>query len=251
MAKNIKRVRNSCDGCALRRVKCDGGSPCIECKKRGLDCQRRRPTSKRGPKGPREATARRVEEALSATNSEVSSPRSPLHQHNNLTEFLCYERYAETYHQHLAVCRRDLATLWPIIDPIKVLNRLQADPDDWQAQVLAASLCAATIAQLRLDHNPEPGLVSSSHEFAKEATRLRRLHDYQNHPSLDSLLSSFFLHVYQSNSRNLHPALYLLREMVTTLQILQLHDLDSYINLSQAEYQRRLCIFWIALVTEK
>jgi hypothetical protein len=61
----MTKVRNSnpCDGCTIRRVKCETQRPCAECRERGIECTVLRTRKKRGPKGgPRAATRSRVEE---------------------------------------------------------------------------------------------------------------------------------------------------------------------------------------------
>ena len=260
MQKCQQRARYSCDACAFRRVKCNGGEPCQECCRRSIDCTRLRQRRKRGPKGPRASTVEKIEcykESLSLSTSSPSDTSAAAA--NSIYEepvgpapaSWSYANIPGTYHDHLDIFRRRLYTVWPIIDPHALVARLAAAPQDWQAHALAASLCAAVIAQLRLDQRPEPGVNSQAAEFVKEAQQQRKLYDYRECCTLDSLLTSFFLHIYYSNIQKLSTASYLLRETVTTAHILRLHEPETYETLSHHEYQRRLRVFWILFVTER
>lgn len=260
MQRASQKMRYTCDACAFRRVKCDGGQPCMDCMRRSIPCTHLRQKRKRGPKGPRPSTVERIaryKETLEQTAHPfpVASPTS-----TNLgcqlppclaTPAWSYEHAPAAYHAHLEIYRRRLYTIWPVIDAQVLARHLSADSRDWQTHALAAALCAAVIAQLRLDQHPEVGINSEARGFAQQAQELRKHNDYRESCTYESLLTSFFLHIYYSNIQKLSTAAYLLRETVTTGHILRLHGPETYEDISSSEYKRRLRIFWMLFVTER
>ncbi|KAF5677524.1 hypothetical protein FHETE_1575 [Fusarium heterosporum] len=253
-----RRVRNAnpCDGCALRRVKCEEGKPCHECRVRGIDCTALRTRKKRGPKnGVRSSTKERVEkfqqsikdnqpeatqvEALVESESSSLSPRPP------------YRIPLHEYQRFLEVSKEPVSSVWMVVNPDDILARITENPHDYESHALAASLCAATIAQLRLPEHTGPRNTTSSLQFAMECLQLRELYDYRESYSLASALIPFFLHVYHSNGNKLRTAGIFLRESVTQVQLMQLGDPETYADLSKQEQSLRLHIYWLVLITER
>ena len=252
------RTSHPCDGCALRRVRCAGGQPCLECKHRAIACTFLRVRRKRGPKGPRPGTSLKIEQfqkTLQENTSQHSLPTPPEEStlrsaspssttHSTGIPLKVYERF-------LQIFRQRLYSVWPIVSYDELVARLRNDPDDHESYSLAAALCSAVIAQLRLPEHVVSFESISSSEFAAECQRLRRLFDYQEHFTMSSLLASFFLHIYFANADKLRTAGFYLRETLTYAHGLKLHQLDSYVNLSARERQLRLRIFWILFISER
>ncbi|RYP60341.1 hypothetical protein DL771_010554 [Monosporascus sp. 5C6A] len=154
------RTSNACDGCTLRRVKCRGGPPCTECCKRSVDCTFLRARRKPGPKGPRPSTGQRIREfqnnevlrigpgAAELSDDRVYGPlTSPLRHPSVPIDQYC--RYTEIFKQRLSA-------VWPVVDCDALLLRLAQCQDNHETRSLAAALCAAVIAQLRLPEHTEP-----------------------------------------------------------------------------------------------
>ncbi|KAL3293843.1 AflYd/sugR/sugar regulator [Colletotrichum asianum] len=87
MEKRKTRVSNPCDGCSLRRVRCNGGPPCTECRKRSLECTFLRVPRKRGPKGPRMSTSNKIvqyqeqirnDQKFQSSTESPKTPQTPL-----------------------------------------------------------------------------------------------------------------------------------------------------------------------------
>ncbi|RSL97252.1 hypothetical protein CEP52_011024 [Fusarium oligoseptatum] len=222
------RNANPCDGCALRRVKCEDSRPCRECRLRGIECTVLRARKKRGPKGgPRIATRARVEEfqrsikdseshsadtidgsaessrSLSETPSLQSNPQPP------------YRLPLADYKRFLGVFKQNSYSIWPVVDCDKILSDIAENDQDHEAHALAASLCAATIAQLRLSEHTNQRNTLSSLQFATDCLQSREQYDYRETFSIASVLIPFFLHVYYANADKLRTAGLFLREAVT------------------------------------
>lgn len=252
------RSTNPCDGCSLRRVRCEGGHPCIECQNRSISCTFLRPKKKRGPKGPRTETGHKIERFQAKLNGNGDQDGKHIHSRPKLTS-LAADASRETlinfplesYQWYLDIFHQRLYPVWPIISRDELINRLQNDESDFESHALASALCAATIAQLRLRDDKAPFDSISAHDFGADAERLRRCFDHREHYTLSSLLTSFFLHIYFANVDKLRTSGFFLREALTYAHGLRLHQPDTYADADPVSRQLRLRIYWILFVSER
>ncbi|KAF5559821.1 transcription activator amyR [Fusarium napiforme] len=232
---------------------------------------------KSGPKGPRKRTkeailqaqrsaehtrpeidgeirSRDVVEAPSPTQHNGSSSSSPsggsqspqgmqdmaIVSYDARIPMSSFSYYLNVYHDCLYV-------VWPVIDHEVLLARL-GNPDNKIAYALAASICSATRAQLRLS-NYDAG--PSTYQMAYEAEQSRLMLDYSKHQIIDGLLTCFFLHVFYSNTGRITKSTLLLREAIAYAHILGLHQDLFYTDLDHEAIQYHLRIAWILFITDR
>ena len=257
---HIVRTSHPCDGCALRRVRCAGGQPCLECKNRFISCTFLRVRRKRGPKGPRPGTSVKIEQfqkTLQESTSQQSLPTPPEEpplSHRSVSPSSLAPPAGislKVYERFLQIFRQRLYSVWPIVSYDELIARLRNNLDDYESYALAAALCSAVIAQLRLPEHVGSFDSISSFELEAECQRLRRLFEYQEHFTMSSLLTSFFLHIYFANADKLRTAGFYLRETLTYAHGLKLHRSESYASLLSWERQIRLRVFWILFISER
>ncbi|OAL36615.1 hypothetical protein AYO20_04231 [Fonsecaea nubica] len=178
------------------------------------------------------------ESALEAAVDHGLSPKAqsniPMH---------VYERFLEVF-------RLRLYSVWPIVSHDELITALRNNHEDHESFSLAAALCAAVIAQLRLPEHVA-SFSSSSSELVAEAQRLRHFFEYREQYSMSSLLTSFFLHIYYANADKLRTAGFYLRETLTYAHGLGLHQLDSYAGIDPRERQLRLRVYWTLFISER
>ncbi|KAL3478668.1 hypothetical protein BJX99DRAFT_269101 [Aspergillus californicus] len=251
-----------CDACSFRRVKCDGKNPCSTCLRREQSCTYLKVRKRRGPKGPRKSTNARVQAmqknlgiekscsmrecSLPASDVNSASPEpidSPQPARRRIS--------LSTYYTYIDIFRSQLYTVWPIVST----NRLKAqlgDIENIEAYALAAALCAATLAQLRLPGHTQPhDSLATSSDFVRECLRFRADFDYQGSASVKSLLTSLFLHMYYANVDQISLATFALRDAITHAHLLGLGSGELPRELHAEEQQLRLRVYWILLVTER
>ncbi|PWI68784.1 hypothetical protein PCL_01873 [Purpureocillium lilacinum] len=265
------RVSNSCDGCALRRVRCDTKRPCRECTSRSLECTFLRARKKRGPKGPRPATFHKVQQAQQQfeqqrrlwdrlDENEAEGTSEPTSSTPGSSPTSCRETCGpqaerlpiDAYSRYLRIFDERLYAVWPVVSTSELIGRLLADESDYEAWALAASLCAATIAQLRLpEHAPSASVGFSSHDFVTEARYLRGLYDYRENCNSASVLTPFFLHIYFANADKLRTAGIYLRESIAFVHALGLDRLDMYDAMDGDERALMLRLFWLVFISER
>lgn len=144
-----------------------------------------------------------------------------------------------------------LFPVWPIVDKDTLTARLYAAEPDASAYMLASSVCAATMVQLQLSVFGPSSDVLDPTMMLTEIEDLRRKYDNRESPSLEFLATSFFMHVAYTNLGRLTTSTLLLREAVTLAYILDLHRPSHYDEVTPAERQSHLRMFWILFITER
>uniref|UniRef100_A0A0D2Y0D3 Zn(2)-C6 fungal-type domain-containing protein n=1 Tax=Fusarium oxysporum (strain Fo5176) TaxID=660025 RepID=A0A0D2Y0D3_FUSOF len=266
----------ACDPCSIRKIKCSGDTPCKQCKATSLSCSYDRKRKKSGPKGPRKRTKEAILQAQrSAKHTRIDidgeiraqdlaeAPSSTRHNGspNSLPSggsqspqgaqdmtIVSYDARIprSSFSYYLNIYHDCLYVVWPVIDHEVLLTRLR-NPDNKIAYALAASICSATRAQLRLS-NDDAG--PSTYKMAYEAEQSRLMLDYSKHQIIDGLLTCFFLHVFYSNTGRITKSTLLLREAIAYAHILGLHQDLFYTDLDHDTIQYHLRIAWILFITD-
>jgi hypothetical protein len=285
-----KGTRRACDPCSVRKVRCDGNTPCSRCTAASWDCTYLKTHRKSGPKGPRrttEAAIRRLQQRSklnteqsrsdSETSYEDGSPTTidfplldTLPPEPDLDGYGWPDMISPTFSnaqrepqristscvsQYLEVYHERGYAIWPVVDTEALTARLLTNPEDMEAYSLATAICAATVSQFQIEAEPgspvEGHYKVSSGLFETEATRARKSSDHLENISISSLLSSFFLHVYSANIGRMPASTVLLGEAITKAHMLGLHRLWYYQSLEVEHQQHNLRVYWLLFITER
>lgn len=249
-------MASPCDGCFVRRVKCDRQRPCQTCVIRQQTCTYFRVRKRPGPKGPRSDTTRKIEEIQRETTANVemvtpvlmpAADSTVIHAPNSRISIA-------SYNEVLDVFQARLHDIWPIADVEHLKCQLKSSDTDPVSNALAAALCAATLAQLRLGLTPTPcprDLSATAEDFAKECLRIRLEHYYHQEPSLEALVTSLFLHMYYANRDQVTPATISLREAITYADLMHLCHTPPSDSVHTKQWQLELRCYWVLFVTER
>jgi hypothetical protein len=151
--------------------------------------------------------------------------------------------------------------IMPILDRSQVyasLPRLQTSPEQY---ALITSLCAVIILQSEILESPTPSESSTTRapaatkptsEFLiQETIRARQFCDYIDRPTLASIHTSFFLFATLFSLGEDNSAWFYIREAMTLLQLLRLHEEPTYSTLTAPESTCSRRTFWLLFVTER
>ncbi|KAL4968347.1 uncharacterized protein BDV14DRAFT_212055 [Aspergillus stella-maris] len=264
-----------CDACSFRRVKCDGKNPCSTCLRREQSCTYLKVRKRRGPKGPRRSTNARVQamqrnlgiekscsmrEASIPASDETNTPSSSSPDLDDalglpppsLSPLPVRRRISlQTYYTYIDIYRSQLYTVWPVVST-NALKAQLGDATNTEAYALAAALCAATLAQMRLPGHTsaQESVLTTSADFVRVCLSLRTEYSHQSSASLESLLTSLFLHMYYANVDQTSLATFALRDAVTHAHLLNL-GVEQTQNGHIEERQCRLRVYWVLLMTER
>lgn len=103
---------------------------------------------------------------------------------------------------------------------------------------------------LGLDNVPGANLLSGN-LLMEETLRVRKSYDHLENPTLNSLVTSFFLFgcFYGLDLHN--KAWFHLREATTLAHILNMQKEDTYVQFDVVDSARRRRLYWLLFVTER
>lgn len=267
--------------CAMIANKCqDGLQPCANCSSTSLPCTYLAVPKKKGPKGPSSRTPRAVlkmqmrheqngvaqgfladikptpissngREQQKALPVDLSLPARSFVPSPLFTMAIA-EQHVESFFTHKY-------PVFPILNRERFLATLKGFHLSPETYSLVAALCAAVISQT----SPDSGSVSSPQSsvleptstpefFLTEVKRARQYHDYIEKPTLQDVQTSFFLFATLFNADRHNSAWFVLREAMTMMQMMRLHEEDTYATMDDplyALYSRRT--FWLMFLTER
>ncbi|KAB5559868.1 NADP-dependent oxidoreductase domain-containing protein [Coniochaeta sp. 2T2.1] len=264
----------SCDACKIRKVKCSEQPPCQRCVSTGIECTFNKRQSTRGPRSLRAKTLQQIRDAQQSREGRerrdgdgsindgstrwqqerpaepAQQPPLPPHQQQHQSSD---PPGVEALVLRLCIYRLRLFPVWPIVAVEEVIAALQRDAHDVSTFALAVAVSAATMAQLKLDRFRDGGVHDDCTAASLEAHCQRiRASLGGGTADLNTLRTSFFLHIYHENQLPGGPkSLLYLREAITLAQIMGLHRASSYRGLKTGEDRLRRRILWLLFVTER
>ncbi|CUM63803.1 uncharacterized protein PRCAT00001387001 [Priceomyces carsonii] len=244
-----------CDGCALRKVRCDSNVPCSRCLDHNLPCTNIRTIKKCGPKTIHDKTRRCIEQLTVSSVPEsgvdyILFPAIPIAKVS----------------QMLQIFHTWFYSVWPVLSSSLLISKMgqmvnensevtinAQNATEW---ALACSVAAAIYEQLEFLSKKPVGITIPLHvtsaAFARESIRIRQVFDCTSSPSIDTLLCSFFLFCYYGNFKTgKNKSILFLREAISTAQLLGLHEPKTFMKKTRAERHRMSKVFYILLVTER
>ncbi|RKF58042.1 putative sucrose utilization protein SUC1 [Erysiphe neolycopersici] len=260
MSTSIKRA---CDACHRRKVKCDGINPCRNCYSAKLCCTYNAIPQKKGPKGSRAKVISELRENQRQSNlsskvtnriNGISSPpySPPLAPTQGLlsTEIIkeCIDFFFNNMYPSL-----------PILHRGRLEQQILFADHNIDTYCLLTSLCAFMMIQpgigipgnpLDLKCLPGANLVSGN-ILLQETLRIRRGYDYLEAPTLNSLVTSFFLFGCYFGLDLHNKAWFHLREATTLAHVNGLQKEETYLKFDAIDASRRRRLFWLLFVTER
>ncbi|KAL5312923.1 hypothetical protein ACEPPN_019349 [Leptodophora sp. 'Broadleaf-Isolate-01'] len=258
--KALDKVRQACEYCRSRKIRCNNFNPCPNCQRIKLPCVYQTP-KKKGP--------RKRETVQDNPGFIQTEPSNSPEYHNAISSALSTVLFQPSPLLPLETIQNCLDSFFtykypvmPILDreaTYASLHHLHYSPTQYG---LITALCAVIMMQTEisvplrkegaLDNFQQCDSMLSVDFLIKETYRARNCCDQVENPSLSSVQSSFFLFTCLSRLGKDNAAWVHLRESITMLQILRLHEETSYSTTSDpsyATYGRRT--FWLLFITEQ
>lgn len=254
------KLLRPCDGCALRKVRCNRQKPCSQCIKHNISCTSKRIKKKCGPKQIHKKTKETIQKFTlengviepKLLDSAIKTSDTKLFTVDKLLPYL--QIYQTWYYG-----------VWPVLSVAHLVAKMVQDEGKEKpelntevdtAYALACSVCADIATQLTFLsdtlHVRDMPTGIEAKDFADEALRVRSRINYRLNPNIDTLLSSFFLYDYYVNVNDYKSvAITYLRETLTFAQILGLHNPKTYFNQTPATVHRMKKIYYMLMVTER
>ena len=240
------------------QVRCNSRQPCENCSQAGLLCTYDAVPQKKGPKGSRAKVISQLREtqkqAERAAQSSASPPGSP---HDPRMPGLLTQ---DTTNQCVDFFFAHMYPTMPVLDR-KQVDQKCADVDrSVEAYCLLCALSGFMMIQPGINQEPyrcgnrspspttNPALGAS---LMEEAVRVRKRVDYVENPTVDTVITSFFLFgccfgLNKHNTAWLH-----LRDATALAQLLGMQEEGTYANGDPAENSLKRRLFWLLFVTER
>ncbi|KAI9055314.1 hypothetical protein LZ554_000274 [Drepanopeziza brunnea f. sp. 'monogermtubi'] len=256
-------VKRACDACHRRKVKCDGITPCRNCSAAQLSCTYHAIPQKKGPKGSRA----KVISELRETQRQSTLSSKVANRLNGISSPPCSPTLAPSpgllTHDMIKRCMDFFfANMYPTI-PILHRGRLEQQAvyadQNVDTYCLLTSFCAFMLIQpgmgipgdpLGLDGLPGANLVSGN-LLVEETLRVRKSYDHLENPTLNSLVTSFFLFGCYFGLDLHNKAWFHVREATTLAHILGMQKEETYQQFDPVESSRRRRLYWLLFVTER
>jgi hypothetical protein len=272
--KQVSKVKQACDCCHTRKIRCDGSNPCANCQATELRCTYLVVPKKKGPKGPRigkvSGTNRRRKEQLFNAKTGPDTPLSILPQVVPQWETPVEDAFDGKYgfkpspliSAGILRCCLDgffahKYPIMPIMNREKAYASLEALNDHPEQYGLMTALSAMIMLQPEILGPSDPFATTadqlpSPEFFIAETRRARQFCDHIEHPSLATVQTSFFLFAALFSIGRDNSAWFYIREAMTMLQLQRFHEEDTYSKLADPEHAthcRRT--FWLLFLTER
>jgi hypothetical protein len=143
--------------------------------------------------------------------------------------------------------------IWPLLNAENLIHQLEDDPNNPEIYALATALAGATLSNLNevIVHESllEP-LVAES--FITESKRVRSTFDYMESITLNTTLTSYFLHIfYGRQPSRTQTAIFYIREAITFAQLFGMHIEDTYSRYLIKDQQVMRKLYFLLFMTER
>ena len=266
-----QKVRQACDSCHDKKIRCDASMPCANCEASELPCSYLSQPKKTGPKGPRivrgpKILKKKTVNLLERDNSLVSTKFIAECQPSITADL----GHGEQPFQPSPLIPIDIIKscvsaffalkypIMPILDrneTYAMLSHLHDSPENYG---LITALCAVVILQPEALEPPVDGFpldlanAPSSQMLIQETLRARQYSNYIEEPTLVSIHTSFFLFAALFCVNKDQSAWFYLREAATLLQVQHLHEEATYAKMLDDIYATRCRrTFWLLFITER
>lgn len=259
-------VKRACDACHRRKVRCSGGQPCQNCGSANLACTYNAIPQKKGPKGSRAKVISELREtqkhtepvprhkSLDASFDFNTPPISPAFGKTpNLFPRPFVERCIDFFFLHMY-------PTMPILQRANIQSMVLRMEESAEAYCLIGSLCAFMMIQPGMSP-PELSVADTATTpftqcpsgaiLLEEVQRVRQGYDYIENPSVESVITSFFLFAGHFGLDKHNTAWSSLREATTIALILNMQDESAYLEGDFMENCRKRRLYWLIFSTER
>ncbi|KAH8694854.1 hypothetical protein BGW36DRAFT_191930 [Talaromyces proteolyticus] len=253
-------TKRACDCCNIRKIRCNGTQPCHRCLVNDLNCTYLRQLRKTGPRNLRASSIQKIWRGqMSLTEAAVVKEAhhswSIYSPEMMIAPVLPEKRIPIPVIQvALEMYQDKLYGIWPMLSAEDLIHTLKTDPNDVQTYTLSIALSAATLSHLgkSLSINDSPQEKVTADSFAREVRRVRGTFDYMEPVTLQSVLTSYFLHTYYGKqpSRSQTAAFYI-REAISFAQLLGMHTEAAYTRHSLDDQKIMRKLYFLLFMTER
>lgn len=283
----VSRINKACDGCRVRKVKCNGAKPCSQCAHLDLPCHFSAPTTKRKPgvrnrlvdqlreKGSTEGRndgnhQRRLEPASSTSPStSINSLMNPPIASPTPTSppMSSQEAYDPAFFHSLIPSYSSLVyPVSPIITPEEIRSAITTMHSSLEDAALVYGFAAVTINLTQTSWTLNGDVATQMTDLMQRSLASHRMADLgpqgvlrpghvlgELPVSVKRIMTCIFLEISMMAFRLFQRSFAILREAISLTQTLRVfeYDVDSSCKLSRHEIARRQRLYWECFIHER
>lgn len=252
-----------CNSCHRRKVRCisEGTKPCKNCLAANLNCTYNAVPQKKGPKGSRAKILSELRETQRHPSGIQTSGRRTssfetlpiIHRTPGIAPLPLVEKCVDHFFLHMHPSQ-------PVLHRGQVHDQVQAMGRSTEAYCLITALCAFVIIQpnMVLPERPQsegratPGYGAyRATLFLDESLRVRKGINYPESPTVNSIITSYFIFKVYLLLDKSNMAWYHLREATTLALIMGMNEEETYRTGDSAANARKCRLFWLLFVNER
>ncbi|KAM3581906.1 hypothetical protein VKS41_006062 [Umbelopsis sp. WA50703] len=155
----------------------------------------------------------------------------------------------------IAIFFERLHPIIPVFTRAWLFTRLDKSHQYTDRQFAAMLLAMSSLSLIQPVHSSAGSNMKLNTKCAvnllKECVRIRSVPTFGKKPTLDMVLTSFYMFACFFGLEEDESAWFRLREAITLGQILKIHEPSAYESLDHDERERRLRTYWILAITER
>jgi hypothetical protein len=243
----------ACDCCNIRKIKCHGDYPCTRCIDNGLTCTFLRQRRKSGPRNIRQGSLLKIWKEQAESARLVMEETHPIGPYISGTVLDAHQIPPNLLSIALRMYGEKLYGIWPLLNAEHLIQRLETDPNNPEIYVLATALAGATLSNLNQVIVHDSLLKPLNAEsFIAESKRVRSTFDYMESVTLNTTLTSYFLHVfYGRQPLRSQTAFFYIREAITFAQLFGMHIENTYSRYHIMDQQIMRKLYFLLFMTER
>lgn len=265
-------VKQACDGCRRRKIRCNNSRPCNQCQSASLVCHSSLKRQKKGRQGKTanilnelRANGARIDTSISKSpqNTQSHPPRDDraplLPRETSSCQFS--KTVGLVNHELIQSCSEYFSSRMrgtvPILDPASFQKQVEQGAECLHAYCLVTAFCAFVVTQTgyRMSSqilDGDPGLTQEEYRkrLIAEATEARKHLDPFSDPVERNVIAAFLLYGCHIGLGNQRHAYYFLREATTLYTASALDDQTSR-KAHGDDSSLAGNLFWLLLISER
>lgn len=234
-------VKQACDCCRVRRIKCDGKGPCSRCLQHDLKCTYLKQLKKRGPKSIRARSLKKIADVQKASNGGTTIATA---EESTKVPKRLIDQCLRLYHNNLYV-------IWPLLCYEDLHRLLEERYDDCYVYWFLVALSAATLSDLQTEIESKEGASLTGKQLCDLCMSLHHRFDDLRGSDVFRIMTYYCLHRCFAQSSDTRTSYRLSCEAISLIKIAGFHREETYERISFNEQQLRRKVYYLLLLTER
>ncbi|KAF4998381.1 hypothetical protein FDECE_11808 [Fusarium decemcellulare] len=242
------RATRACDPCRVRKVKCNGATPCSQCGHLNLTCVYSAIPSKRKP-GVRNSLVSQLRQGKTDARSSLTPPQTDSQVSNS---------YTADYFLSLVSDYEDVVfPVNPIILPSEIVAAVDNMDQSFEDSALVYAFAAVTTNLSQISRGLNDEVAARMRDLMHHSLKAHRQAELGTNvdsrlpTSVKRAMTCIFLEICLMAFKRFDRSLAILREAISMIQML---DVDHYLGesrLDNNELARRQRLYWEAFIHER